>query len=160
MSRYSSTSNISKMVQDGESYAYNGKLIRAVPEIILGGRQCFFDFSSPMTCGKAQTPTSRINRNTSFTPTTLEYPRPSGQTWRYYVSTLRCRSPPPEDNFWNSPKKSYMIDIWCSDLEWHLTQISRTRHYSTCACGLSNFAIANDLEWPLKVISSTVNGLK
>ena len=42
------------------------KTLRAVPEIILRGWATIcLDFSIPRTCGKAQTPTPRINRNTS-----------------------------------------------------------------------------------------------
>ena len=88
------------------------------------------------------------DKSSAAAPTTLEYPRPSGQTLRYYASTLRtkknrCR-PTPEDNFWNSPKLNFGDDQKWSGfydkllqliLTWHI--FSRTFRVASsmfCAC--------------------------
>jgi len=77
-----------------------------------GWAAIFFDFSIPRTCGKAQTPTSRINRNTSC----------PHHTW--ISSSLRTNlmllsihpldkktvaANPPEDNFCNSPIRCRLL---------------------------------------------------
>ena len=84
-----------------------------------GGGQHFFYSSIPRTCGKAQTPTPRINRNTSC----------PHYTW---ISsslginlTLLCIHPPdkkkpiathcPEDNLWNSP--DVILLDWFGEME-------------------------------------------